>query len=526
MKSIIRTNIIFNCTFLLFLSSINGEDLKTTDGKIYNDVMIVEETPEFVKIKHSNGLAKIPRSKIIDPANKDKMVDAFDTNERVSSIKKTVDQIKTKDGRIFYTKDLTEVKPNEMKFVSDFGIHKVRFTELPTDIAKQIGWDPELSERQDSKDTAQKYLDEQKRQAYLQADSILTSSSFEGIVVPFQRLNAGWLCDVTERKTVTITVEKDRRYNLLTRRDEIRTNTVQVDNSGPSEVALVWGLSNNLLSQNGTTPLSTKIYLVGKYSYVSTEGGEREVPMYFTDRNAALSHLAKHGFTTIQDSGVIKNDAGEATVEAWGSGFFVSQNGHIATNYHVIEGSTSISVYTSGQRFDGTIVATDKENDLAIIKIDTETPSFLKIKPDSNVSIGDKVFTIGYPRPDTQGKNAKFTEGSISSLTGMQDLVTQYQISVPIQPGNSGGALVNESGSVVGVIVATLNFRATLSQGTSLPQSVNYAIKSSLLTNLCEKANVQFKIDSDKDSNLSKDRSNVISLAEKASVLIKMTGAR
>ena len=77
-----------------------------------------------------------------------------------------------------------------------------------------------------------------------------------------------------------------------------------------------------------------------------------------------------------------------------------------------------------------------------------------------------------------QGMSAKFTEGTISSLTGFQDDLRLYQISVPVQPGNSGGALLDENGNVLGVIVAMLDAKTTFRVSGSLPQNVNYAIKS------------------------------------------------
>jgi S1-C subfamily serine protease len=84
------------------------------------------------------------------------------------------------------------------------------------------------------------------------------------------------------------------------------------------------------------------------------------------------------------------------------------------------------------------------------------------------VKLGEKVFTLGFPKVSIQGEEPKFTEGSISGLYGFQDDSGQFQISVPIQPGNSGGALVNAAGQVVGIIVSKL----------PSGQNVNFAVKS------------------------------------------------
>ena len=94
-----------------------------------------------------------------------------------------------------------------------------------------------------------------------------------------------------------------------------------------------------------------------------------------------------------------------------------------------------------------------------------------------NADIGDKVFTIGYPLNDIMGTNFKVTDGIVSSNTGIADDVRYYQVSVPLQPGNSGGPLFNKDGNVIGITSARLNSNAV---GTQI-ENVNYAIKASYL---------------------------------------------
>ena len=93
------------------------------------------------------------------------------------------------------------------------------------------------------------------------------------------------------------------------------------------------------------------------------------------------------------------------------------------------------------------------------------------------VEIGDDVFTLGFPISDLLGKEVKYTDGSISSLSGLKGDATFFQISVPIQPGNSGGPLVNEKGNVVGIVTATAAVEAFYQATGSMPQNVNWAVK-------------------------------------------------
>jgi len=95
-------------------------------------------------------------------------------------------------------------------------------------------------------------------------------------------------------------------------------------------------------------------------------------------------------------------------------------------------------------------------------------------------------FECTYPNPIMQGVNAKLTKGSINSLTGIQDDLRLYQISIPVQPGNSGGPLLDMNGNVIGIIVAMLDAKTAFEISGSLPQNVNYAVKSTYAMTLLD----------------------------------------
>ena len=171
-----------------------------------------------------------------------------------------------------------------------------------------------------------------------------------------------------------------------------------------------------------------------------------------------------------------------------GSGFFVNEKGYIATNYHVVDGAKDIEVtfIRNGEpeSYPASVVMSDKQNDLSIIHIDS--PSFKPMAPiPYNFSTrikdtGSEVFTLGYPIADVMGEEVKFTDGKISSKTGIQGDVTVYQISVPIQPGNSGGPLFDNLGNLVGITSSGLN------RDYFKSENVNYAIKFSYLKSLID----------------------------------------
>jgi len=166
-----------------------------------------------------------------------------------------------------------------------------------------------------------------------------------------------------------------------------------------------------------------------------------------------------------------------------GTGFIVDAKGYIVTNYHVVEKANEIEVdlIQSGQKnsYKAKVITTDKQNDLAIIKIDDP-----KFKPYSKLpynfktqisDVGTNIFALGYPMAlSVMGDEVKFTDGKISSKTGFQGDITTYQISVPVQPGNSGGPLFDYDGNIIGVVNAKI----------MAADNVAYAIKSSYVKNI------------------------------------------
>lgn len=173
-----------------------------------------------------------------------------------------------------------------------------------------------------------------------------------------------------------------------------------------------------------------------------------------------------------------------------GSGFFITTNGYFVTNHHVIKGAQQVGILDSqGRTYDAKVARLDVKNDLALLKV-TGTFSALPLINSQRVKRGMRVITVGFPNLDIQGKEPKLSEGIISSLSGMMDEPTVFQISLPIQPGNSGGPLVDRDGNVVGVIASKLSAVYMLKNKGSVPENVNYAIKSNYLSELIQSENL------------------------------------
>jgi S1-C subfamily serine protease len=129
------------------------------------------------------------------------------------------------------------------------------------------------------------------------------------------------------------------------------------------------------------------------------------------------------------------------------------------------------------------------------------------------------MITVGFPNIGLQGFAPKFARGEIASLSGAEDDSRYFQISVPVQPGNSGGALVDERANVVGVVAAKLSARAAPLASGALPENVNYAVKSSFLLGFLESVpelSAKLKKPNVKDQKFD----DVVKSAQQAAVLV------
>ena len=174
----------------------------------------------------------------------------------------------------------------------------------------------------------------------------------------------------------------------------------------------------------------------------------------------------------------------KSKVGKWSGTGFALKDGYIVTNHHVVEGSKTIKVYgvngNPSRSYTAEIVALDKNNDLAIIKINDYSFNGFATIPYSiktnMAEVGENIFVLGYPLAQLMGNEIKLTNGIISSRSGYQGDISTYQMSAPVQPGNSGGPMFDDKGNVIGIVNA----------GIPGAENVGYAIKTSYLKNLVE----------------------------------------
>jgi hypothetical protein len=186
-----------------------------------------------------------------------------------------------------------------------------------------------------------------------------------------------------------------------------------------------------------------------------------------------------------------------------GTAFYVSRDGYLVTNNHVVE-DTSVSsidstcdkiyVFNGEDEYEARIISQDRQNDLALLKTVKETNirNYSTLRSSEPI-LGEQIVAMGYPFGKSISSKIKLTTGNVSSLSGLGDEFTRIQIDAALQPGNSGGPIYDKSGNVIAVAVAKASIEFFLENFGTLPENMNFGIKTSVLKSFLEANKVSFK---------------------------------
>ena len=160
-----------------------------------------------------------------------------------------------------------------------------------------------------------------------------------------------------------------------------------------------------------------------------------------------------------------------------GSGFFVSRAGHLVTNEHVVRDCREIRL---GDGQTAELIAIDRRADLALLK-SAPVDQAAVLRSDARPRQGEDVVIYGFPLRGVLSSSGQLGAGMVTALTGLRDNPLQIQIDVPVQPGNSGGPLIDAHGEVIGVVVSKLNALRIAQVTGDIPQNVNFAVSAAPL---------------------------------------------
>ncbi len=193
-----------------------------------------------------------------------------------------------------------------------------------------------------------------------------------------------------------------------------------------------------------------------------------------------------------------------------GTAFYINRNGHLITNHHVISDCKKIQINSSKVDSEAKVLVADATNDLAVIKSDNSYNSHVRLRGGKGVRVGEDIIVTGFPLVSLLGETIKVTRGNISSVTGIDNDTSIMQISAPIQPGSSGGPVLDMSGNVVGVVSSKLNELVVAKATGSLPQNINFAIKSLTLQIFLDTHGINYELEN------SNTKLEAVDIAEKA----------
>ncbi len=200
---------------------------------------------------------------------------------------------------------------------------------------------------------------------------------------------------------------------------------------------------------------------------------------------------------------------------ATGSGFFVSGAGHIVTAAHVVNGCAEVR---SPQGHALRPIAIDTQSDLALLSSASKPVIFAHLRGGRGARLGEPVVAVGYPLHGLLGADPIVTTGTLSSLAGLNNDRRDIQISAPVQPGNSGGPLLGENGSLVGVVEAKLDALRVAEVTGDIPENVNFAVSVSTLQSFLNANSVPYAID---DRNVTRSSADIASEASRYTVLLE-----
>ena len=189
--------------------------------------------------------------------------------------------------------------------------------------------------------------------------------------------------------------------------------------------------------------------------------------------------LSRMLFSVIRES---EAEASGETEDKRGSGFLVGEEGHVVTNHHVVDGCNDIEVVHGTSRTAAAVVSADSSNDVALLRLSRRLAGrAATLRTPGRVTLGESILVAGYPFTGSVEDGFTVTLGNVSALTGLEERAGLFQLTAPVQQGNSGGPVLGPSGAVVGMVVGKLNALEVARIMGDIPQNVNFAVQGAVL---------------------------------------------
>jgi hypothetical protein len=279
-------------------------------------------------------------------------------------------------------------------------------------------------------------------------------------------------------------------------------------------------------------PRVLRLALFGLYAvFCAAPSGASEVggsvPLSRSPAASSVNACLKRAADTCTGSAppaAVASTAAKGQVSPVSTAFAINDKGEFLTNYHVVKGCSGLRVRIAGEWQEAHATAHDEQTDLAVIRAGSAaTLPALHFRDGNGIRPADAVIVLGFPYAGLLTNDPQVTTGVVSALSGLRDDKRYVQLTAPVQPGSSGGPLLDLSGNVVGVVTAKLNkFAAAEWTGLpewlgTLPENVNFALKSDNARAFLDANGVQYE----KASSMAKrDAADVGELGSKSVVMV------
>ncbi|HWB01548.1 MAG TPA: serine protease [Verrucomicrobiales bacterium] len=382
--------------------------------------------------------------------------------------------------------EITKVEPDGVRILHKNGAAKIKFEQLPADLQAKYGFSADKAKAFREKTEAER-ADREKMDKIVEVlnkvnvaiDGTVTQVLDDGVLLEKIVCTFGEKVEVKKAEIAGTQIgsggslSKDKKPVV---EYTIKTKWVQPKAFEEGPVFVICDTRFIVDRQH----FRAIVFPAGVYK---ESGSSLAAWTVFPDTFAAaegLGAIPEAALQTIQDRfrnypKIPRRTLATNVAAASGTGTAVGDGTLVVTCAHVVNGRKAVSVLSSGKSYECEVLSEDKVSDIAVLKLKEGKLPAVTINT-LGAETGETVFTLGFPNPDIQGTEAKLTDGKVSSLSGIKNDQSSMQITVPLQPGNSGGALFNMNGEIVGVVTSKLSAAAALTTG-ALPENVNYAVK-------------------------------------------------
>lgn len=407
---------------------------------------------------------------------------AQDSAAKLSDYKKGHRTFTTTTGHTYPAEGIQRVTDAFVTVITDDGVTRVKTGDMPADFRKLFGFsDTKLKEAE--KEYARKRYDSKKSAIRKKkAERSVSARKFRLTLTVVEEVEFGAICDAQYLEEVVKTVTKRVQAKGLDRDQDTRIKRVAVkteEAQGLPEKMMVRGLPGTLKVGSSW---EGDAYMVGTYVYEEKSkipgrsgGLITDIPMAFVKYKEAVAFRA-----------ATPEDGSEG--DGSGTGVVISENGYILTSYRLVMDADTINVTIpdSDRPVRAKVVAKDPKENLAVLKVSKKLkPAPISMAP--RVTLGQSVFTMGFPDTDMRSRQLKFTEGTVAALKGVQEDIRFFQVEGDFQAGNFGGGLFDEKGIVIGVVTPNPPESFFLDESGSEFEPLQYVTKGTRFKNLLKK---------------------------------------